>query len=315
LTSTLAVLICKFESTLSLESNHWQARSWVFSTETPSSQSSGHTKYNPSTSGRKLSGETWKIGYGDGSGASGDVYADKVVVGPVTATSQAVEAATSVSAQFTQDVDNDGLLGLAFSSINTVSPDQQTTFFDTVKSTLKAKLFAAYLRKGAAGSYDFGFIDTTKYTGAITYTPVNSASGFWQFTAGGYSVGTSTRALGTVGSSIADTGTTLMLLPDDVVDDYYSAVSGASYDSNQGGYVFSCSAKLPNFNVAINGKTFVIPGSYINFAPASGTKCFGGIQSNQGLGFSIFGDIFLKTVYAIFDQTQSSPRLGFASQA
>jgi aspergillopepsin I len=106
-----------------------------------------------------------------------------------------------------------------------------------------------------------------------------------------------------------------MLLPDDVVDDYYSAVSGASYDSNQGGYVFSCSAKLPNFNVAINGKTFVIPGSYINFAPASGTKCFGGIQSNQGLGFSIFGDIFLKTVYAIFDQTQSSPRLGFASQA
>jgi aspergillopepsin I len=31
-----------------------------------------------------LSGSTWKISYGDGSGASGIVFADKVVVGPVT---------------------------------------------------------------------------------------------------------------------------------------------------------------------------------------------------------------------------------------
>ena len=74
----------------------------------------------------------------------------------MTATSQAVEAATSVSAQFTSDTDNDGLLGLAFSSINTVKPVQQTTFFDTVKSTLAQKLFTANLKKGTAGSYDFG---------------------------------------------------------------------------------------------------------------------------------------------------------------
>jgi len=72
---------------------------------------------------------------------------------------------------------------------------------------------------------------------------------------------------------------------------------------------------LPNFNVAIGGKTFVIPGSYINFAPTSGSQCYGGIQSNDGIGMSIFGDIFLKSVYAIFDQTQSSPRLGFAAQS
>jgi hypothetical protein len=123
--------------------------SWVFSTETPASQSTGHPKYNPATSGKKISGATWKISYQDGSGASGDVYADKVVVGPVTATSQAVEAATQVSAQFTEDTDNDGLLGLAFSTINTVRPTKQTTFFDTVKSTLKQKLFAVDLKKGA----------------------------------------------------------------------------------------------------------------------------------------------------------------------
>lgn len=287
----------------------------MFSTETPASQSSGHPRYNPATSGKKISGATWDISYQDGSGASGDVYADKVVVGPVTATSQAVEAATQVSASFTQDTDNDGLLGLAFSSINTVQPQQQKTFFDTVKSSLNQKLFAVDLKKGQAGSYDFGFIDTAKYTGAITYVPVNSGQGFWQFSAGGYSVGSATTTTGSIGTAIADTGTTLLLIPNAAVKAYYAKVSGASYSSSEGGYVFPCSATLPNFNVAIGGKTFVIPGSYINFAPTSGSTCYGGIQSNDGIGMSIFGDIFLKSVYAIFDQTQSTPRLGFAAQS
>jgi len=62
--------------------------------------------YNPQTSGQIESGSTWNISYGDGSGAAGDVYADTVVLGGVTATSQAVEAATSVSAQFQQDTNS-----------------------------------------------------------------------------------------------------------------------------------------------------------------------------------------------------------------
>ena len=129
----------------------------MFSTETPASQSTGHPRYNPATSGKKISGATWSIQYQDGSGASGDVYADKVVVGPVTATSQAVEAATQVSAQFTQDTDNDGLLGLAFSSINTVSPKAQKTFFDNAKSSLAQPLFTADLKHQAGKPLNLNF--------------------------------------------------------------------------------------------------------------------------------------------------------------
>ncbi|KAK4545226.1 hypothetical protein LTR36_003405 [Oleoguttula mirabilis] len=302
--------------TLNLDFDTGSADLWVFSTLTPSSESTGHTTYNPSTSGKIKSGYTWDISYGDGSGAAGTVYADKVVVGGVTATSQAVEAATSVSSTFTSDTANDGLLGLAFSTINTVSPTKQTTFFDTVKSTLAKALFTADLKKGAAGAYDFGYIDTSKYTGSITYVPVTTSNGFWEFTAAGYSVGTSKTTSGSIGDSIADTGTTLLYLPTATVTAYYKQVTGAAYNSAQGGYIFSCSATLPNFNVNIGGAVYTVPGSYINYAPinTAGTQCFGGIQANTGIGFSIFGDIFLKSVFAVFDETTSSPRLGFAEQ-
>lgn len=256
------------------------------------------------------------MSYGDGSvGASGVVYADKVVVGPVTATSQAVEAATQVSAEFTEDTNTDGLLGLAFSNINQVRPTPQTTFFDSVKSTLSQKLFAVNLKKGAAGSFDFGFINAAKYTGAITYVPVASSSGFWQFTAGTYSVGSSTYSSSNIGTAVADTGTTLLMLPSAIVKAYYAKVSGSSYSNDDGGYIFPCSASLPAFNVNIGGRSFAVPGSYINFAPIGDTQCYGGIQPNDGLQFSIFGGVFLKSVYAIFDQTQSTARLGFAKQA
>lgn len=98
---------------------------------------------------------------------------------------------------------------------------------------------------------------------------------------------------------------------------YYAQVRGANFDQQQGGYVYPCDSTLPDFNVAIGGKVFTVPGSYVNFAPVTdgSSTCFGGIQEDTGIGFSIFGDVFLKAVYAIFDNSQSSPRLGFAAQA
>ena len=233
-------------------------------------------------------------------------------VGATTVTSQAVEAAQSVSAQFVDDTDNDGLLGLAFDSINTVTPNKQPTFFDNAKPQLSAPLFTADLKKGAPGSYDFGFIDTSKYTGSITYVPVNTANGFWEFTSNGYAVGSGAFTSTSI-DSIADTGTSLLYLPTTVVSAYYAKVSGATYSSSQGGYTYPCSSTLPSITLGIGSYRAVVPGSYINYAPVSSTTCFGGIQRNTGIGFSIFGDIFLKSQFVVFNGA-SSPQLGFADK-
>ncbi|RAL14572.1 pepsin-like aspartic protease [Aspergillus homomorphus CBS 101889] len=301
-------------STLNLDFDTGSADLWVFSSELSASSRSGHNIYNPGSSARKLNGYSWSISYGDGSSASGDVYKDRVTVGSVEAASQAVEAASQISAEFSQDTATDGLLGLAFSSINTVYPVPQTTFFDTVKSTLDAPLFAVDLKYHEAGTYDFGFIDSSKYSGSLHYANVDSSRGFWQFTASGYGVG-DRASYSSAFSAIADTGTTLILLDDDIVSNYYAGVRGASYSYSYGGYVFSCYASLPDFSVRIGSYTAVVPGQYINYAPVNtgSSTCYGGIQSNQGVGLSILGDVFLKSQYVVFDS--QGPRIGFAAQA
>jgi hypothetical protein len=245
--------------TLNLNFDSGSADLWVYSALQPSSQQSGHSVYDPSksSSSQLLVGNTWSIQYGDKSSASGNVYADKVIIGSVTATSQAVEAATSVSSSFLADVNNDGLVGLSFSNINTVSPSQQKTFFDTVRGSLAMPLWTASLKKGSPGTYDFGYIDSSKYSGKITYVNVNSASGFWQFTADGYQVGSSS----TVSSSfvaIADTGTSLMYLPSSSVSAYWAQVTGSGYDSNQGAYTFPCNSMLPDFILIIGGNKITV---------------------------------------------------------
>ena len=58
------------------------------------------------------------------------------------------------------------------------------------------------------------------------------------------------------------------------------------------------------------------PGSYINYAPvvSGSSTCFGGIQSNSGIGFSVFGAVFVKSQFVVF-KGLSSPQLGFAAKA
>ncbi|ORY68966.1 aspartic peptidase domain-containing protein [Pseudomassariella vexata] len=323
---------------LNLDFDSGSSDLWVFSSETPASQVKGQAQYNPSKSStsKEVSGATWDISYGDGSSSSGNVYTDVVNVGNATFAGQAVETAQQVSSSFTSDTNNDGLLGLAFSTINTVQPEQQKTFFDNIRDDLDSPVWTADLKHNEPGTYNFGFIDDSLYTGKIAYTDVDSSDGFWMITLDSYSVGSSTSNLSsrafhhrpstfpspsdsasTPLTGIADTGTTLALLPDSVCTEYYSQVSSAANSQTAGGYVFDCDATLPDFTYTVGSTTITIPGEYINYAPVdtTGEQCFGGIQSDADIGFSIFGDIALKAAFVVFEDDGSSPRLGFAQKS
>ncbi|KAH9213836.1 aspartic peptidase domain-containing protein [Leptodontidium sp. 2 PMI_412] len=296
---------------LNLDFDTGSADLWVFSSQLAASSKTGHHIYTSSQSStyKALSGYTWDISYADGSGASGNVGTDTVKIGGTTVTGQAVELAKQVSSAFVSD-SSDGLVGLAFSSINTVSPRQQKTFFDNAKASLDSPLFVAYLPYQASGSYDFGYIDASKHSGTIQYATISSSNGFWEFPSTSYKVGsTAHTASGFTG--IADTGTTLILMGDTAVDTYYASVPSATYSSSQGGYIFPCSTTLPSFSFRIGSTSYAtIPGSLMNFGSAGGSSCFGSLQSVGGGSQNIYGDVFFNAYLGVFDA--GNGRFGFA---
>lgn len=137
-----------------------------------SSQLGSTPYYSPdkSSTAKLHQGKTWSITYLDKDAASGVVYADKVVIGSATATKLAVEAATSLSSSLLAQPNTQGIFGLAFPKDNTCKPEVCETFMEKEKSQFAADLFTADLKAGAAGTYDFGYIDSSKYTGDVTYT-------------------------------------------------------------------------------------------------------------------------------------------------
>lgn len=224
-------------------------------------------------------------------------------MGGVTATQQAVELATAISSAFVSDENNDGLLGLAFGKINTVQPQAQKTFFENVADELDEKLFTADLDIDTSGTYEFGKLDTSKYSGELHTTPIDNSRGFWEFTSNTYSIDGQDAQNSAASPAIADTGTSLLMVDENVAEAYYSQIQGAQMDQSAGGYVYPCDAQVPSFGVQIGKGGFMahLNGSDIEYARIGRNTCFGGVQGNGGQGLQIYGAVLLKQYFAVFN--------------
>lgn len=313
---------------------------WVFSTELPkSSQQSQpvpgggspvkHVIFDPTKSStfKKSTGQTWKITYGDQSSASGDVGTDVVSIGGLAIQNQCVELAKKLSPEFAQGT-GDGLLGLAFQQLNTVTkgstPDPQPTPVDNMISQQDipqtAELFTsafyserdvdAATGKAKESFYTFGWIDTDLVTASgedIHWTPLDTSQGWWMFPSttasiNGKSIAIPPPTTGGKNMAIADTGTTLAVVSDAVCEALYKAIPGAKYDDENQGYVFPMTVAekdLPEFSVDVGGKQFVIQKEDLAFAPTGDGNWYGGVQSRGSNDFDILGDAFLKSIYAV----------------
>jgi hypothetical protein len=78
-------------------------------------------------------------------------------------------------------------------------------------------------------------------------------------------------------------------------------VPGSTQNAAVGGMTYPCSAKLPDLAVAVGDYMATVPGNMITFANVDGENCFGGVQSNGGSGKQIYGDIFFRAQYVVFD--------------
>lgn len=148
------------------------------------------------------------------------------------------------------------------------------------------------------------------------YADVDNSQGFWQIQSTSATINGKTidRSGNT---SIMDTGTTLCLVDDTLVEAVYKAIPGAKYDQNNQGYVFPSNTsanKLPQITLAIGDAQVEFQKEDLGFADAGNGMVYGSIQSRGSMDMDIYGDAVLKAMYAIFDMNGGSPRFGWVQR-
>ncbi|KAF8166315.1 aspartic peptidase domain-containing protein [Mycena galopus ATCC 62051] len=280
---------------------------WVMSTYYTGSLSGGVYYYNTSasTTWTQIAGYTYAVDYNSGPNSAGVVGKDKVSMGGITATSAALGAANSG----TPSTAFGGVIGMPRGSI-------ENTFMQNIASSLSAPIFAAYLPWGsgaAASCIDFGYIDSTKYTGTLSTVPLISGPDHWAVTSTNYYVNgvehsvTST----TSGNAIIDTGTTLLFVYPEIASTFYAGVAGAYQDSNT--WVFPCSTTtFPSLTLDVGGVQasviYEINWSHYTTLPNSTEICGGGIQVETS-STMVFGEVFLASNYVVFDDAASTIKI------
>lgn len=275
----------------------------------PAKKFEGHAVYDHSASSTYVkNGTRFDIRYGSGP-VSGFVSADTVTFGGVTVKKQLFAEITEVTGLGPAYDKFDGILGLGFDSI---AVNQIPTLFGRLVATkaIEEPVFSFYLGTDADGELMVGGSDPERYTGSISWVPLESKT-YWQVALDAFTVDGPGGKVGASGraSAIVDTGTTLLVLPPKTLLRVGKAV-GATYDSQSGIFVLpSCSVNAPDIVITLNGKDFPLTSKDYIFND-NGT-CFVGAMAGDDL--IILGDVFIRKYYTIFDWGNS--RVGLATAA
>jgi len=88
---------------------------------------------------------------------------------------------------------------------------------------------------------------------------------------------------------------------------YAFANSGGAYHNELPVSAIAC---VVNF---VTGASPTANPSMLKSQSVGGGRCFGGLQRNTGMPFSIFGDVFLKGLFVVFEHKPGQgQRIGFA---
>ncbi|XP_068169088.1 gastricsin-like [Antennarius striatus] len=297
------------------------ANLWVDSVYCNSQACNTHKKFNPRQSSTyRVMRQSFYLPYGAGS-LSGIFGYDTVNVGGIEIPNQEIGLSTNEPGQAFEVAKFDGILGLSYPSI---SAGGQTPVFDNMISgnLLSANIFSFYLsREGQQGSVlSLGGIDSSLYQGEIHWTPVTSES-YWQIGIERFEInGQETGYCYNGCDSVVDTGTSTLTAPREVLG-YLLQEMGAQ-QNQYGMYMIDCNrvSDLPTLSFVISGTALPLPPSaYVTQHYQYGYQfCTVGITptylpSSNGLPLWIFGDVFLREYYSIYDRTNN--RVGFATAA
>ncbi|CAB4417677.1 unnamed protein product [Rhizophagus irregularis] len=293
---------------------------WVPSKNCTTASCRNHNDYDLNKSPTfKKEGNLWSITYGTGS-ASGVTGKDNVKIGGFTAKKQIFGLADNVSNDFL-NLESDGILGLAFDSLNTMDNQAPTVVSTLINQKTINPLFSFHL--GRVSDFDddstftLGGVDKTKFKGEISFnpvvkTPIIDTIAFWLINADDASV--NKKRLGFTGKKgLIDTGTSVILMPDDDAKKVHDQIPGSSFDPVNGVYIIPCDTKA-SVAFIFKGISYPLDPRDLILTPLDGTRCvsniFPGFNFDGNNDIWLLGTPFLKNVYSVFNVGKRS--VGFA---
>lgn len=272
-----------------------------------------HKKFDPSKSSTfQSSTESFTLSYGltTNQSVTGTKAKDTVIFGGVTITQQTFGLATN---EPFSDLAEDGIIGLG--PLN-VAGFKDPGVMQNIKAQKKLSnnIIGFHLGRKKSNSNDVSFmtlggIDQTAVTGSVEYNNANVSIGVWiipltDVKVDGNSVGATTTA------AIVDTGTTLVYGPTTVVNAIHSRIPNAviGKQDSQEFWAIPCNTKSV-VSLSFNGGSYNIDPAELVLLPSDQGYCVSGIQPNPD-GFWLLGDVFLSSVYSVFDFDKN--RVGFS---
>ncbi|KAI0104711.1 aspartic peptidase domain-containing protein [Nemania sp. FL0031] len=277
----------------------------------------GH--YHPalSSTSQKISSGShgFNIKYGSGQ-VMGDYYKDDIYISGTKIKDQQFGVAN------TSDLVWFGIMGLGHGQGNGFINYPLVVDSLAAQKVTNTKLFSMDLGRqmnpGATitGELVFGGVDRNKYAGFLKKVPTDPKDAHYRVQlhslshrAPGARDATPLTDPTLPVSVIVDSGTTLSLLPEPIVNKLAAQFPGAQSDGN-GGYRVDCAYQEKDgsvdFGFLAGKETVVINVAYKDFVWNSGGDCFLGAWFSDDLDVWILGDAFLRGAYVTFDQTNNA---------
>ncbi|KAJ5334141.1 uncharacterized protein N7506_007924 [Penicillium brevicompactum] len=294
--------------------------------------------YRSSRTQRRIANENFGIEYGAGI-ASGFMAYEQVSLGNLTVKKQKVGIANRSNP--TGDGVNSGLLGLAYPSITSAHPGNQTdntTYwynrlpYDPLVNTMhKQGLIEPYFslalarsprnQSTAFGGYlTLGGLPPVSYIPEFSVMPVeimdlpsNFTSGkgvrsYWATTVKGATFGVESNNITTVAldsQAFVDSGNYITYLPASIVDKVNGLFSPpAVFNEELQAALVDCAAEPPKFGLTIGNQTFFHNGSDLLFQISDGV-CVSSLVASEkiplDISVNVLGVSFLKNVLTVFD--------------
>ncbi|KGB77646.2 endopeptidase [Cryptococcus deuterogattii R265] len=279
------------------------ADTWVPSTECLPQNCGNHLSLGANVSSTfQKSNRTFEVTYGSGA-VSGVIGVDTITVAGMTLDNHPIGVTLQESVQFADDkVPFDGLMGLA---MNQLSHQDVPTIVDSLQSTglIKNAILGIALGRFTDGENDgelvFGQADASKFDPSTTQTlPVTSSDGFWQVSMSAVTIDGQDAVVNR--QAILDTGTTLMMAPNDDAIAFHELINGSASIGN-GMFSIPCTIEQV-VTMTFGNVAFQIDVRDLIFQPIT-TEFRGSCVSSVSAGTIkngdtwLLGDSFLKNVY------------------